>query len=42
MPNKNKDVVKGFQQAFSGRVIGASGDTRKKQEDIIKKLLKKK
>jgi len=42
MPDKNKNVVKSFQEAFSGRVIGASGDTRKKQNEAYKKLLGKK
>lgn len=42
MPNKNKDVVKAFQQVFSGRVVGSSGDTRKKQNDAYTKLLGKK
>jgi hypothetical protein len=42
MPNKNKDVVKLFQEAFSGRVIGASSDAMKKKNAAYNKLLGKK
>jgi len=42
MPDKNKNIVKAFQEAFRGRVIGASSDVRKKQNDAYRKLLGKK
>ncbi len=42
MPNKNKDVLKSFQEAFSGRVIGASSDAMKKKNEAYTKLLGKK
>ena len=42
MSDKNKNVVKSFQDVFRGRVIGASTDARKKQNDAYRKLLGKK
>ena len=42
MADKNKNVVKFFQDAVRGRVIGASSDARQKQNDAYRKLLGKK
>ena len=42
MADKNKNVVKFFQDAVRGRVIGASSDARQKQNDAYTKLLGKK
>ena len=42
MADKNKNVVRFFQEAVRGRVIGASSDARQKQNAAYAKLLGKK
>jgi|TARA_R100000084_G_scaffold30468_1_gene11090 hypothetical protein len=38
-PKKKNDLVeKVFNQVFSGRVIGASGDAGRKRNEMIKKI----